>query len=442
MLSITPDQILALAPDDASRKAGQGLSGGSKWQNTGANPRTVWGECQGSGSKPYQTSVDAGSLTFKCSCPSRKFPCKHGVGLLLLFAKDAARFSTPDEPLWVSEWMDKRKEKAAAPAAKKEDKPKDEAAQAKRQAAREDKVSGGIEALRLWMKDALRAGILQLPEKGARYFDDMAKRLVDAQATGLARMVRELGNINYFAEGWHTEALDGLARLHLAMTGFRHLAAAPDADAALLHDVRAAIGFAQGNEALEGQPTLADEWLVAGAESESEGALTVEKHWLLSSEGRRALFLQYVPYGQRPGVSLFPGQRFRGEVQYYPSAAPLRVVVRNPAITTAPGATPLPAPLAGWQEVAQREAESLSRWPLLRELPHAIAGLRPVQTAQGAWLLEDRAGKHMRLHPAFGPVWHWMALCGGDYLPTAVLGAEHTYKPLGLWHNDTYIHLG
>ncbi len=45
------------------------------------------GLCQGSGRQPYQARVDLAEPAFKCSCPSRKFPCKHGLALLLLFAK-------------------------------------------------------------------------------------------------------------------------------------------------------------------------------------------------------------------------------------------------------------------------------------------------------------------------------------------------------------------
>jgi len=33
---------------------------------------------------------------FKCSCPSRKFPCKHGLGLLLLYASDQAAFNVAE----------------------------------------------------------------------------------------------------------------------------------------------------------------------------------------------------------------------------------------------------------------------------------------------------------------------------------------------------------
>lgn len=82
----TQEQILALAPDANSAKNGKALATSSKWSFLGCNDKAVWGECQGSGKKPYQTQIDLTQLAFKCSCPSRKFPCKHGIGMFLLFS--------------------------------------------------------------------------------------------------------------------------------------------------------------------------------------------------------------------------------------------------------------------------------------------------------------------------------------------------------------------
>src|SRR4051812_28757030 len=78
MQILTTEQVLALAPDAASVKAGQGLANPASWVSLGRDERSVWGECQGSGKLPYRTQMDAHGPAFHCSCPSRKFPCKHG----------------------------------------------------------------------------------------------------------------------------------------------------------------------------------------------------------------------------------------------------------------------------------------------------------------------------------------------------------------------------
>ena len=164
-MNLSEDQILALAPDDSSRKSGKDLAAPAKWVSKGANDTALWGECQGSGSKPYQTQVDLSNLAFKCSCPSRKFPCKHGLGLLLLKARQPEGFTETNPPAWVAEWLNRRSEKEEKKAEKK-DKPVDEAAQVKRQHARQQKVADGLEELKLFIKDIIRQGMHSLPEKG------------------------------------------------------------------------------------------------------------------------------------------------------------------------------------------------------------------------------------------------------------------------------------
>lgn len=99
----TSEQILALAPDASSAKAGKDLATARKWVSLGCTEQAAWGECQGSGSSPYRTQIDLSEPAFRCSCPSRKFPCKHGLGLLLLLQSNPALFEQAVPPAWVSE---------------------------------------------------------------------------------------------------------------------------------------------------------------------------------------------------------------------------------------------------------------------------------------------------------------------------------------------------
>lgn len=94
----TVERILALAPDSASAKAGQGLAGRRAWRSLGHADGTAWGECQGSGKAPYQAQIDLSEPAFRCTCPSRKFPCKHGLGLFLLLASEPVAFVEGSPP--------------------------------------------------------------------------------------------------------------------------------------------------------------------------------------------------------------------------------------------------------------------------------------------------------------------------------------------------------
>lgn len=106
------ERVLALAPDASSAKSGRGLAVGAEWPSLGRTDRAVWGECQGSGKSPYQTRIDLTEPAFKCSCPSRKFPCRHAIGLFLLAVEQPALVKGGEPPAWVSDWLDGRDERA------------------------------------------------------------------------------------------------------------------------------------------------------------------------------------------------------------------------------------------------------------------------------------------------------------------------------------------
>src|SRR3954452_8153695 len=116
------EQVLALAPDPSSAKSGKDLSAARKWKTLGVSDALAWGEIQGSGKNPYQTCIDLSEPAFKCTCPSRKFPCKHGLGLFLILAQQPAAFPGGAPPAWVADWLATRSKKAEDKAKKAEEK--------------------------------------------------------------------------------------------------------------------------------------------------------------------------------------------------------------------------------------------------------------------------------------------------------------------------------
>ena len=132
------------------------------------------------------------------------------MGLLFLYAAQAEQFKEADEPAWVTSWLSKREEKAEKKEQKaKSDTPVDEAAQAKRQAMRHQKVLNGIDELEIWLKDLLRNGLINIPERAYTLFDGIARRMVDAQAPGLANRLKAIQEINFYEESWKLPAGTG-----------------------------------------------------------------------------------------------------------------------------------------------------------------------------------------------------------------------------------------
>src|SRR5690348_1797843 len=119
-------RVLALAPDASSQRAAQSLTSGRAWaasgaspgtgtrDGTGAEPAALWGECRGSASAPYLTVIDLSGPAYRCSCPSRKFPCKHALALLLLWADGSVPEATGDPPGWAASWLAARAARTGA----------------------------------------------------------------------------------------------------------------------------------------------------------------------------------------------------------------------------------------------------------------------------------------------------------------------------------------
>ncbi|KQT19435.1 hypothetical protein ASG40_00860 [Methylobacterium sp. Leaf399] len=331
-MSLTPAQILDLAPDAPSRKAGQEQAKPGRWSGLARAGDVVWGEIKGSGASPYRTVADLSGPASKCTCPSRKFPCKHGLGLMLVFAAGPEAFPEAAPPDWVGAWTTGRAARAAAPAADTPARPVDEAAQARRRRAREDKVASGLAELDLWLRDLMRRGTASLRGEPYAFFDRMAGRLVDAQAPGLARRVRALPGLlaaaprEGAASGNEAVAL-AVGRLGLILRAAHRLDALdPGRQAA----VRAAIGFPVSAEEIARRPDETDTWTVLAHEIEEEDKLVARSVWLAGRTGGR--LAQVLDYGT-PGSPLppapVPGQAFSGALAFHPAAPELRAVLRE-----------------------------------------------------------------------------------------------------------------
>lgn len=433
-MQLSEDQILALAPDEASKKAGRDLANPNKWVSKGINEAAIWGECQGSGSKPYQTQIDLSTISFKCSCPSRKFPCKHGLGLLLFNEKHNTSFTDSTPPQWVADWLGKRTEKAEKKAEQKE-KPVDEVAQAKRQKAREQLVDDGINDLLLWMKDLVRNGIITIPENGTAVFDNLAKRMIDAKAPGLATMIKGLANINYYKEGWQSLFMNQLTRIYLVIAGFKNK---ERLNPVLIEDVRSSIGFTQNHEELKEQEGIADNWFVLGKQVQEEDAITTERNWLYGTKTKQyALVLQFSVRGQGITFSLTPGICIEAELVFFPSVSPLRAIIKkqinaeiNPTIEG----------FTSWEEIAMAETSITTKLP--------FSGLRPFIIQQttlvnynNQWWLKDSNSNLVMLNEGFVNIYKLLSLSGGKPLNMAVIGKENEFEPIGVWTNNQYINI-
>jgi len=425
----TPEGVLALAPDPSAARAGQGLAGAGNWVSAGTDGRTLWGECRGSGSQPYQVRVDTLEPAWRCSCPSRKLPCKHALGLFLRHAAGAGALPTAEPPPWVAEWIaqrEARSEKREARAAEAAAKPVDAAAQARRGARREERVSAGLDELELWTADLVRQGLASARTRPAAFWEGMAARLVDAQAPGVARLVRGLGSLAAGGDGWDERMLEALGRIRLLVTAWRRIDALP---APLRDDVRAALGWTLKQEEVLAAGTVRDRWQALGRRVDDEDRLRVQRTWLRGRDtGRDALVLAFAAGREPLDASFIPGTEVDAEVAFYPGALPLRAVAgpRHAA----------PAPLASFPGYASADdavaayAAALAAQPWIEAFPFPLSAVVPVRDG-GGWAVRDTDGAVLPLAGRFARAAELHALAGGR--PLALFGE---------WDGDRLLPLG
>jgi hypothetical protein len=420
--------VLALASDPASAKAGQNLARSQKWSGAGSSARALWGLCQGSGSKPYQTTIDLAGPAFRCTCPSRKFPCKHALGLLLLWSADEVR--PGEEPDRVTDWLTDREAHAAKPAPEKPGEVADPLAAQQRANRRAERVASGVAELDSWLADQVRRGLGGFEQRGYGELSRLAARMVDAQAPGLAGAVRRAAGVVGRGHGWPGELLEELSLIHLTVSAHARL---DDLPPALADTVQTRIGWTvETARVLAEGEKVEDDWLVLGRVIEPDDRLTVRRLWLRGESSRRlALILNFAAAGrQLDPLPARPGELVPGVLSFYPGALPMRALLTQTA-PRLPGARP--GGLSAKQALASY-AGSLATDPWNERWPLVLSDVRPARNGEG-WALVDEAGDGLELVPGLDP-WRLLAVSAGDPVTVAGEWNRAGFRPMTCWDGD------
>jgi len=449
----------------------------------------LWGLCAGSGKNSYQVVVDLGGPAYKCSCPSRKFPCKHALGLLLNWAHG----TVPEESApadFAAAWLADRRARAekaeksvvrtdpadsGSPAGSGPVAGQAAAARQARQRAeqRAERVANGLAELRSWLRDQVLVGLSAAAAgPGGRaasargHADEIAARMIDAQAPGVAGVLRGLSEVPGSGEGWPGRLLGEYAQLQLLARAHQRLGDLPPELAAT---VRSRIGYPTSRADVLARPAVTDLWAVLGVRDLVDGNVPGRRIWLRGRDsGRWAMLLTFAAPGgggrfgaaggwQDPDTArLRPGTELRASLHYYPGQPALRAAAGERQAQPVRAQRPVPAGdadalLAGY-------ATGLEQDPWLTVWPALLTGT-PVPPGAGApgvgaprggasgggpqgnrWRLIDRAGAALPLADRES-LWTLLAVSGGH--PVTVAGEWHPdgLLPLTVWHGDRAVAL-
>lgn len=211
MREVTEQQILALAPNAAAASNGKKISqkGGFVKLERSEDDTLYMGECTGSGKNNYITSadyIDENNPVFRCSCPSRQFPCKHSLGLMyeMMAKKEFGICEIPEDIQKKREKKQARDNKANVP-----EKPESEMTEEEKKKAEKKKASAaktaknakmkklktqleGLDLVEKVVSDLMSAGLGTLGGASLQTYQQLAKQMGDYYLPGPQRLCSQL----------------------------------------------------------------------------------------------------------------------------------------------------------------------------------------------------------------------------------------------------------
>ena len=417
-MPIDVSKIEELAPDQASLGAAAKLKNANLWPLLAGAQTLVWGECQGSGSSPYRVMCSEADFGFKCTCPSRKLPCKHVLALMWMRAEGVLPFKTEPPPAWVGDWLARRRPGAVpqktagrdpdvkaslAQVTATETIPADPKAAARaaaqrerNRAEREAAIAGGLDELDTWIADALQRGLAAfLPIVGAQC-RKIVQRLVDAKAPGLAALVERLpADVLSVPESMRADTLiERLAALHLISRAYRNQERLPKLVKA---DVRQLVGWPVTRDALLADAEtfrIKDRWMVVAtvAEVQPDKLRRMETWMSRLGDGAApgfAVLTDFVPISiGNMAIPYRIGETFEAELAYFHAPAPLRAIIAEQTGTTTNGER-WPRPADDVAAAIGRLNDFVAARPWASEIPFAAHGAKIAESGASLWLTDN-----------------------------------------------------
>ncbi len=415
----TTEQLLSLASDQAMVNAGQSAADPGKWARCGRSSQGIWGEFSNRGKPPQQTFISLPNIAPSCNCHSRKFPCRHVLGLTLLYKESPQAFNSTVQPAWLPLPGDQKKENNGL---------------LTRHRLYEDQLNKAqtiLEAYARWLHDLIHSGLATLPKQPPSYWSSMAQRLQENGLYTLGQELRQLPAITKMprartpsllkktsqanrprikkkkSEGpsdWPLAALQQLGRHYLITQGFANYQQLPPAAQA---DLRYAAGWFVNPDDPPAK-VLRDRWLVIGTRFQGWDKETIQHSWLWGVRSRRFILLSRPFPRQDPAFQPFIiGGTADATLHLLPGAWPFRAqLARLYAFEKQEFMIPV---FTSLKEAQSAFGRALSANPWLNLFP-LVLGQMEVQRLHKRWYLRDRQGFGWPLPIDFTYGWHLAAM--------------------------------
>ena len=360
------ERVLALAPDAPSQRTAPSLASGRAWPATGAAAGAARCGVNAGAAPPRRTAPwsTCPGPAYRCSCPSRKFPCKHVLALLLLWSEG----SVPDDAAGPPDWA-----ACLAHAPGRQGEPR--ASRRVRPSPRTPRrLLAAPSSARPGSRPAWPSSTGGSATRCGRAWPPASR---PATATGTTsppgwstRKPPAWPSVSAPSPRSRIRARAGTAGSSRS-TRCSTCSPSPTAGQAelpppLRDTVRSRIGFSlrQADVLAGGQP-VRDHWQVLARRDLEQDRIRTRRTWLRGRKtGRDALLLSFAAAGQSLDDSLAVGTDADADLVFYPGAVPLRAVVLA-RHDTADGGPPDGGTVAG---LLAGYAAALGRRPLAGQL--------------------------------------------------------------------------
>ncbi len=400
-MSWSYERLLQLAPSPQSLEQARRLFFARRWRLLEGNGQWLWGEYETPYGQVMQAAVRLEPPLLRCSCKSRRKPCKHSLALILLFLNRADAWTVREHPpQWAQDLLNSR-ESQAPPS---NSSPDNKSSQEKRLAL----MDAGVGELERWLRDLLRQGLAQIAGQGVAPWEAFAARMVDGKLSGIARRIRLCGEIAQ-QEDWPEPLLQELSLLYLFVRAWqRKPSLSPDQKRELLQ----VAGWNTRKDSLLAQQGLQDNWLVWGQVIGTEEKLTFRRTWLRGEKSGAFILILDFAFGNRGFEEQWiVGSVLRGEAVYYPGQPPLRAILKN-YFSSKDAYDSLPA-YQHLAEAGEAYAAALAQSPWLRNFPFLLDDVRCTYVREkDAFYLIDAQDRQISIRSG-NAAWQVLAMSAG-----------------------------
>lgn len=257
--------------------------------------------------------------------------------------------------------------------------------------------------------------------------------MIDAQAPGLARRVRELGGLASQAGVSETRILAEVGRLHLLLQAYSRRQSLPPE---WQLELEAQAGWPVDQDGLRQSAGVPRAWFVGAQTVREEDRLITRTTYLFSHDSEPAKILEFTHATQAAVSSLALGRWVEAEAVCFPGVASLRAILKTPPRDLAPQARPVVESCA---EILERHAHRLALNPLAEETP-VIARLTPLRR-NDHWAIRDQHGAALPLVRRFTRGWELLSCAGGRPIDLCGVWDGVEFLPLSVVVNETVLSL-